>query len=126
MLFPILLVFITACSAALQLHALRVPDDRSWHRLGHVGTLRKVLFCLPWTRVPRGSFQVAWDWVDRTFGVKIPIYAPVLEIIATLSYGILFVLFVVDLLATMPAWLIIEAIRNLKVSIWAQIFGPHN
>jgi hypothetical protein len=120
MLFFILFVFITVCSAALQLHALRVPDDRSWHRLGHIGTLRKVLFCLPWARVPRGSFQVVWEWVDRTFGVKIPIYAPLLEIIVNLSYGILFVLFVADLLATMPAWLIIGAIRNLKVSTWEQ------
>jgi len=123
MLFIILFVFITACSAALQLHALRVPDDRSWHRLGHVGTLRKVLFCLPWARVPRGSFQVAWEWVDRTYGVKIPIYAPLLEIIVILSYGILFVLFVVDLLATMPASLIITAIRNLKVSTSEQNLG---
>jgi hypothetical protein len=118
MLFLILFVSITAGSAALQLHALRVPDDRSWRRLGHIGTLRKVLFCLSWARLPRGSFQAAWEWVDRTYGVKIPIYAPLLEVMVILSYGILFVLFVVDLLATMPAWLIFSAIRNLKVSIW--------
>ena len=116
MLFLFLFLFITACSAALQLHALRVPDDRSWHRLGHVGTLRKVLFCLSWARIPRGSFQAAWEWVDRKYGVKIPIYAPLFEVLVILSYGILFVLFVLDLLATMPAWLIIGAIRNLKVS----------
>jgi len=115
-LFFFLFIFITACSAALQLHALRVPDDRSWRRLGHVGTLRNVLFCLSWARIPRGSFQAAWERMDRTYGVKIPIYAPLLEVIVILSYGILFVLFVLDLLATMPARLIITAIRNLRVS----------
>src|SRR5258708_20867366 len=99
MLFLFLFISITACSAALQLHALRVPDDRSWHRLGHVGTLRKVLFCLSWARIPRGSFQAAWEWVDRTYGVKIPLYAPLFEVLVILSYGILFVLFFFDLLA---------------------------
>lgn len=124
MLFLFLFIFVTACSAVLQLHALRVPDDRSWHRLGHVGTLHKVLFCLSWARIPRGSFQAAWEWVDRMYGVKIPIYAPLLEIIVILSYGILFVLFVTDLMATMPAWLIISAIRNLKVRSWEESFEP--